>query len=156
EPAGAGEERACDPLLAPEWTPAASPAAGRAMAVAESAAGAAPATRALVRECVLNGLRDAGVDRIGDDTSFAEAGLDSLAAMPVALELEQRTGLAVNTELLYEFPTVAQLAAYIDARRNARRGAGPERACEASCEPAGEAGMRARQADAGADGDGVK
>ena len=108
-----GEAHGRDPLLACEWAAALPPAA----------AGPAgePCTRELVRECVLNGLRDAGVNAIGDDTSFAEAGLDSLAAMPVALELEQRTGLAVNAELLYEFPTVAQLAAYIDTRRRARQ-----------------------------------
>ena len=125
---GAGEAHGCDPLLAREWA-AAAPAA-----VAEPAA--ALATRELVRECVLNGLREAGVNEIGDDTSFAEAGLDSLAAMPVALELEQRTGLAVNAELLYEFPTVAQLAAYVDARR--------------------DAGRQARQTDAGEGGDAVE
>ncbi|MBQ5962539.1 AMP-binding protein [Massilia sp. ZL223] len=129
---GAGEAHGCDPLLAREWA-AAAPAAA-----AEPAA--ALATRELVRECVLNGLREAGVNEIGDDTSFAEAGLDSLAAMPVALELEQRTGLAVNAELLYEFPTVAQLAAYVDARRDARR----------------DAGKPARQTDAGEGGDAVE
>ncbi|MEH6438274.1 acyl carrier protein, partial [Massilia sp. DD77] len=81
-----------------------------------------------------------GPDR--HDAWFAEAGLDSLAAMPAALELEQRTGLAVNAELLYEFPTVAQLAGHIEARRDPRRGA--------------EHGAAGRQADAGAGGDGVK
>lgn len=130
EQEAAGEAQGRDPLLARKWAATAPAAAARP--------GAALATRALVRECVLNGLRDAGVHGIGDDTSFAEAGLDSLAAMPVALELEQRTGLTVNAELLYEFPTVAQLAAYIDTRR----GAIPE-------EAPGETGRQARQTDAG-------
>lgn len=79
---------------------------------------AAPAedTRALVRRCLLYGLQDVGVESLGDDQPFAEAGLDSLSAMPVALELERQTGLSVNAELLYEYQTVTTLAAYLDAR----------------------------------------
>ena len=47
----------------------------------------------------------------------AEVGLDSLSAMPVALELERQTGMTINAELLYEYQTVATLGAYLDARR---------------------------------------
>ena len=75
-------------------------------------------TRALVRRCLLYGL-DGGVETLGDDQPFAEVGLDSLSAMPVALELERQTGMTINAELLYEYQTVAQLAAYLDARRAA-------------------------------------
>ncbi|OON62274.1 hypothetical protein B0920_01975 [Massilia sp. KIM] len=149
-----GEAQQRDPLLARDWDgggrPAAAAAAtGSGTGLAEgmgdgAGAGAAEATRALVRECLLNSLRDGGVEDIDDDTSFAEAGLDSLAAMPVALELEQRTGLQVNAELLYEYPTVAALAAYIDARLAVR--------------PAVRlaSGEEAQRADAGTQGDGVK
>ncbi|WP_020654214.1 AMP-binding protein [Massilia niastensis] len=119
DPHGPGEAQARDPLLARAWRPAAAPAAAAVSA-------AAAATRELVRDCVLNGLRDGGVMEIGDDTPFADVGMDSLAAMPVALELEQRCGLPVAAELLYEFPTVALLAAYIDTRRAAKAGAGAE------------------------------
>ncbi|WP_306394075.1 acyl carrier protein [Telluria beijingensis] len=75
-------------------------------------------TRALVRRCLLCGL-DGGVETLGDDQPFAEVGLDSLSALPVALELERQTGMTVNAELLYEYQTVALLAAYLDARRAA-------------------------------------
>jgi acyl carrier protein len=81
-------------------------------------------TRALVRLCLLAGLQDAGVETLGDDEPFTEAGLDSLAAVPVALELERQTGLAIGSELLYEYQTVTLLAAYIEARRDGRSNGG--------------------------------
>ncbi|WP_312520079.1 AMP-binding protein [Massilia sp.] len=122
EAAGEGRER--DPLLEPEWPRAAEgvPAQRVAPAAPENAQRSVPLasaadTRALVRRCLLAGLQDAGVETLGDDEPFTEAGLDSLAAVPVALELEQQTGLAIGSELLYEYQTVALLAAYIDARR---------------------------------------
>jgi acyl carrier protein len=123
----AGEGHARDPLLEPGW----SSGAGEAAALAPVCAPAkmeptvsAPAsagledTRALVRRCLLYGL-DGGVETLGDDQPFAEVGLDSLSAMPVALALERQTGMAINAELLYEYQTVAQLAAYLDAKRAA-------------------------------------
>ncbi|WP_314445251.1 acyl carrier protein, partial [Massilia timonae] len=123
EAAGEGRER--DPLLEPGWAPGAGEAAARASVPApakmEASAPASPGledTRALVRRCLLYGL-DGGVETLGDDQPFAEVGLDSLSAMPVALELERQTGMTINAELLYEYQTVAQLAAYFDARRAA-------------------------------------
>lgn len=117
----AGEGRACDPLLGPDWT-GAEPAA-RAPAPGGLQATSGPDdTRALVRRCLLHGL-DGGVETLDDDQSFAEVGLDSLSAMPVALELERQTGMTIHAELLYEYQTVATLAAYLDARR---AGAGQE------------------------------
>lgn len=123
EAAGEGRER--DPLLEPGWAPGAGEAAARASVPAPAkmeASAPAPAgledTRALVRRCLLYGL-DGGVETLGDDQPFAEVGLDSLSAMPVALELERQTGMTINAELLYEYQTVAQLAAYLDARRAA-------------------------------------
>ena len=115
EQEAADEDRGRDPLLAPEWAPAAEPAPSppQVQAAAESEPGD---TRAMVRRCLLYGL-DGGVETLGDDQPFAEVGLDSLSAMPVALELERQTGMAINAELLYEYQTVAQLAAYLDARR---------------------------------------
>lgn len=115
----AGEGRAPDPLLGPGWAAGAQEAP--AAPVVRLVAPAAPAaelddTRALVRRCLLCGL-DGGVETLGDDQPFAEVGLDSLSALPVALELERQTGMTVNAELLYEYQTVALLAAYLDARR---------------------------------------
>ena len=131
----AGEGRERDPLLEPDWpqeagmtsvsAPPSVPAAqdGAAVQGLPSPALAVPGaadTRALVRLCLLAGLQDAGVETLGDDEPFTEAGLDSLAAVPVALELERQTGLAIGSELLYEYQTVTLLAAYIDARRDAQ------------------------------------
>ena len=124
----AGEGRARDPLLAPApdlqdeagLAPLAAQAQDATFAVAPPAA--SDDARALVRRCLLAGLQDAGVETLADDEPFTEAGLDSLAALPVALELERQTGLAIGSELLYEYQTVATLAAYIDARRAAPQG----------------------------------
>ncbi|RNF28049.1 hypothetical protein NM04_25270, partial [Massilia aurea] len=119
EQEAADEDRRRDPLLAPEWMPAAEPASALPQAQAKGETEAAPDdTRALVRRCLLYGL-DGGVETLGDDQPFAEVGLDSLSAMPVALALERQTGMAINAEILYEYQTVAQLAAYLDARRAA-------------------------------------
>ena len=104
--------RAAEGVPAQRAAPAAPENAQRSVPLASAAD-----TRALVRRCLLAGLQDAGVETLGDDEPFTEAGLDSLAAVPVALELEQQTGLAIGSELLYEYQTVALLAAYIDARR---------------------------------------
>lgn len=105
-----GEARERDALLDPAWAP---PVPGSAP---PPSAPAADDTCALVRRCLLYGLQDAGVETLGDDQPFVEVGLDSLSAMPVALELERQTGLVINAELLYEYQTVATLAAYLDAR----------------------------------------
>lgn len=112
----AGERHLRDPLLDPHWAPA--PAAATASASARETA-AAGDTRALVRRCLRIALLDAGVEALGDDQPFVEVGLDSLSALPVTLELERQTGLPVGAELLYEYQTVAQLAAYLDACRAA-------------------------------------
>ena len=113
----AGEGHARDPLLEPGWATGAGEAAALASVPAPAPAGLED-TRALVRRCLLYGL-DGGVETLGDDQPFVEVGLDSLSAMPVALALERQTGMAINAELLYEYQTVAQLAAYLDARRAA-------------------------------------
>jgi len=124
EQEAADEGRRRDPLLAPEWAPMAEPAPVALPGLAKGGVEAGREdTRALVRRCLLYGL-DGGVETLGDDQPFAEVGLDSLSAMPVALELERQTGMAINAELLYEYQTVAQLAAYLDARRVA--GMSPE------------------------------
>lgn len=129
----AGERHLRDPLLDPHWSP--TPAAA-AVTVPVPAASPlivpAPATavvfggdtRTLVRRCLRIALQDAGVDALGDDQPFVEVGLDSLSALPVTLELERQTGLPVGAELLYEYQTVAQLAAYFDACRAAAAASG--------------------------------
>ena len=147
----AGEEHRLDPLLRREAPPAARavdkplpPPAAPAPALAEAgggAADAAPSTVELVRACVLKWLREGAAEprdgeqphqatgtlrclpvlEVGIDTSFGDLGIDSLASVPLALELETASGVPIGAELLYDYPTVRELAAYIDIQRDIQR-----------------------------------
>jgi acyl-CoA synthetase (AMP-forming)/AMP-acid ligase II/alkylation response protein AidB-like acyl-CoA dehydrogenase/acyl carrier protein len=93
----------------------------QARAPAAPAPAPAPAaTRELVHDIVLRWLRSDGGksgETIGHATSFTELGMDSLASVPIALELEQQTGLSIAPELLYDYQSIDALADYIDSRR---------------------------------------
>jgi alkylation response protein AidB-like acyl-CoA dehydrogenase/acyl carrier protein len=52
------------------------------------------------------------------DTPFSDLGIDSLASVPLALEIEGASGVPVSAELLYDYPTVRALAGYIDELRD--------------------------------------
>lgn len=156
-----GEEHRLDPLLrreAPEAErmPAAPPAPPAAAPPAPPVATTGSAE--LVRVCVLKWLRegaaepqDAGqphqstgtlrrlpVPEVGIDTAFADLGIDSLASVPLALELETASGVRIGAELLYDYPTVRELAAYIDSQRDSQPGAQRAAACGQAA--AGEGG----------------
>lgn len=95
----------------------------------------------LVRACLLKWLRESAAEpfdgsgvhlstgtlrrqpliEVGIDASFGDLGIDSLASVPLALEIEAASGVRVGAELLYDYPTVRELAAYIDAQRDAQR-----------------------------------
>nr|WP_267498746.1 AMP-binding protein [Massilia sp. IC2-278] len=97
----------------------------------------------LVRACLLKWLRESAAEpfdgsgvhlstgtlrrqphiEVGIDASFGDLGIDSLASVPLALEIEAASGVRVGAELLYDYPTVRALAAYIDAQRDERRDA---------------------------------
>ncbi|HBZ07815.1 MAG TPA: hypothetical protein DEP03_16110, partial [Massilia sp.] len=101
----------------------------------------APSTVELVRACVLKWLREGAAEprdgeqphqatgtlrclpvlEVGIDTSFGDLGIDSLASVPLALELETASGVPIGAELLYDYPTVRELAAYIDIQRDSQR-----------------------------------
>jgi acyl-CoA synthetase (AMP-forming)/AMP-acid ligase II/alkylation response protein AidB-like acyl-CoA dehydrogenase/acyl carrier protein len=126
EQALAGEADRLDPLLrraAPPARPPEAPLAGSlAPAVPPHGGMALPSTRQLVHDSVMKWLRSDGAGQcepIGYDTPFTELGMDSLATVPIALELEQQTALPIAPELLYDYQTVNALAAYIDTRRRA-------------------------------------
>jgi len=105
-----------------------------------AAAPASPASVELVRACILKWLRESAAEPddiaglhlsagtlarqppidIGLDTSFGDLGIDSLASVPLALELETASGVGIGAELLYDYPTVRTLAAYIDTQRGAQ------------------------------------
>jgi acyl carrier protein len=116
EQALAGEADQLDPLLQ-RAAPPARPAEGAPAAEADMALSA---THRLVHESVMKWLRSEGAgecEPIGYETPFTELGMDSLATVPIALELEQQTALPIAPELLYDYQTVNALAAYIDTRR---------------------------------------
>lgn len=103
----------------------------------------------LVRTCLLKWLRESAAEpfdgsgvhsstgtlrrqpqvEVGIDAAFGDLGIDSLASVPLALEIEAASGVRVDAELLYDYPTVRELAAYIDTQlddqhdvqRNAQR-----------------------------------
>jgi acyl carrier protein len=79
-----------------------------------------PAMRQLVRDSVAHWLATdgrPGLGAFGDDTPFAELGIDSLAAVPIALDIEQRSALPVVPELLFDYQTVNALADYLQGRQ---------------------------------------
>lgn len=105
--AGEGTER--DPLLRRSAAPGA-----RALPPV-APAGPSP-TRQLVHDSVAKWLCADGVE-LADDVPFTELGIDSLASVPIALELERKTALPIAPELLFDYQTVNALADYIDGRR---------------------------------------
>ncbi|MFC5479214.1 AMP-binding protein [Massilia suwonensis] len=128
-----GEAGGLDPLLRQAMPEA---------AVADTPEPAAPSSLELVRACVARWLREGGLgdnlpgiavdvaaeeaaapvfEAWGVDTPFSDIGIDSLASVPLALEIEQAGGVPVSAELLYDYPTVRALAAYIDERRDEQR-----------------------------------
>ena len=50
------------------------------------------------------------------DTPFTSIGMDSLATVTIAVDLENRTGVAIVPELLYDYQTVRTLAGYLEQR----------------------------------------
>lgn len=123
-----GENHRLDPVLRRDVavTPvAAQPAAAPqpAASPARRATGAVPSAMELtVHDCVMKWLRSENPnapDCIDFDTPFTSLGMDSLATASISFELEERTGLAIIPELLYDNQTVHQLAAFIDSRLGA-------------------------------------
>ena len=51
------------------------------------------------------------------EASFAEMGLDSASSAYFIVELEEWLGLELPPELVFEYPTIAQLARYLVERR---------------------------------------
>jgi amino acid adenylation domain-containing protein len=54
-------------------------------------------------------------DEIDDQASFLAMGLDSLTAVDLVKKLEDELGLALPTTLLFEYPSIAELSAYLSS-----------------------------------------
>ncbi len=67
---------------------------------------------------------DPGV-AIGPDIGFAQMGLDSATSAYFIVELEEWLGAELEPELVFDYPTIAELARYVVARlRAGNAGAG--------------------------------
>jgi acyl carrier protein len=63
------------------------------------------------------------IDRILPHAKFARLGMDSAASVFFLLELEEWLGLELRTELVFEYPTPAELARYVAEHHRAASGA---------------------------------
>lgn len=72
----------------------------------------------IVHDSVLKWLRTEKrreVSNVDYDVPFTSLGMDSLGTVALMLELEQRMGVTINPELIYEYQTINELALHIDA-----------------------------------------
>ena len=67
-------------------------------------------------ECLKKMVDDPSI-AIGPKSSFAEIGLDSATSAYFIVELEEWLGTELEPELVFEYPTIAALAAHVISRR---------------------------------------
>lgn len=71
----------------------------------------------------LAALLEVGADTLSLTAPFDELGVDSLIGLRFARKLEDATGVAVDLEYLFDYPTLAQLAAFLESEAQAARNA---------------------------------
>jgi acyl carrier protein len=101
--------------------PAQPVAAAPAQAPARAHGGASASTRALVHDSILHWLRTEGrrdVDAIDFDVPFATLGMDSLATASISVDLEQRLGVPVVPEVLFDYQSINELAGFLESQRH--------------------------------------
>jgi acyl-CoA synthetase (AMP-forming)/AMP-acid ligase II/alkylation response protein AidB-like acyl-CoA dehydrogenase/acyl carrier protein len=116
-----GEGQHIDPILRRTPLPALATASTLAMAPPlAAAAGHGPTPlQAIVHDAVLAWLRSEKplAQHVVDfDTPFTSLGMDSLATVSIASDIENRTGMTIVPELLYDYQTVHTLAALLAQR----------------------------------------
>jgi acyl carrier protein len=62
--------------------------------------------------------------QIEPDVTFARLGLDSANSVYLIVELEEWLGLELNPDLLFEHPTITDLARYLTGRAAGENGVG--------------------------------
>ena len=104
--------------MAPPAAPVA-PVKAQGEVVREAVTTAPTPLESIVHEAVTAWLRSekrrAQVD-IDADTPFTSIGMDSLATVSIAVDIENRTGIVIVPELLYDYQTVRSLADYLEQR----------------------------------------
>jgi aryl carrier-like protein len=56
-------------------------------------------------------------DAIGIDTPLADCGIDSVSAMALCADLQCEKGFAVETTIVWDYPTIDAIAGYLVAER---------------------------------------
>ncbi|MET8480693.1 amino acid adenylation domain-containing protein [Streptomyces clavifer] len=103
------------PLPAPRLSVAhTSLAAGRDASAAGDEVTSPSGTAAVLRELLAQSL-GVPASSVDDDVSFLSLGLDSLGAVDLVKRLERRTGRSLPATLFFEYRTVRELAARLDA-----------------------------------------
>ena len=85
------------------------------------------ASEAAIRDwCVkyLARTLDLSLEEIEPDASFARLGLDSANSVYLIVELEEWLGLELTPELVFEHPTISDLARYLAKRAAGEEGGG--------------------------------
>jgi acyl carrier protein len=67
------------------------------------------------------------VEAIGFDVPFATLGMDSLATASIAADLEERLGISIVPEVLFDYQSVNELAAFLDSQRRQSTSTGESR-----------------------------
>ncbi|MEN3277296.1 MAG: hypothetical protein V7631_3086 [Massilia sp.] len=122
-----GESQGADLLLRRDAVAQAAPAARVPVAPTGTRAVSTPSipstgsatTLAVVHECIANWLRSEPLRQgvsFDADTPFTDLGMDSLATASIAADLEERVGMAILPELLFDYGSIAKLAAFIDSQ----------------------------------------
>jgi acyl carrier protein len=65
--------------------------------------------------CVKRTIDDPSI-AIGPDATFAQMGLDSATSAYFVVELEEWLGCELEPEIVFEYPTIAELARFIVTR----------------------------------------
>lgn len=62
---------------------------------------------------ILAGLTEVAPASISLDATFDQQGVDSFIALRLAREIFDRTGIEIELELLFDYPSISQLAQYL-------------------------------------------
>ncbi|MEX3525941.1 MAG: SDR family NAD(P)-dependent oxidoreductase [Burkholderia sp.] len=112
----AGFDSAAAPLAVSVAAPAPAPIPQPAPQDLEQAV--ADHVRTLLRECIGKGL-DLDPQRIEADRSFSEYGVDSILAVQLVNEINQRLGIVLQTTVLFDYSDLDALAEYLEQTHQA-------------------------------------